>query len=65
MPFGLRLSTYTALSVGMLAAACAYAVATRKNYYSVMVFLWSSKLVDLVTNERVHRHRPSADRERK
>ena len=46
------MSTYAALSVGALAAAFAYAVATRKNYYSVMVFLWSSKLVDLVRKEK-------------
>lgn len=48
MPFGLRLSTYTAVSVAALAGACVYAAATRKNYYSAMVFLWSSKSVALV-----------------
>lgn len=52
MPFGLRLSTYTALSVAAIAGACVYAAATRKNYYSAMVFLWSSKSVALVREKK-------------
>jgi hypothetical protein len=48
MPFGLRLWPYTAMSVAAIAGAVAYAAATHKNYYSAMVFLWSSKSVALV-----------------
>jgi hypothetical protein len=48
MPFGLQMPAYTALSVAAVAGATAYAFATHKNYYSAMVFLWSSKSIALV-----------------